>query len=141
MREDAQDLCLGEVRLVPVLHAVLLEGSLLPYHRPDPASCHPALSHHRKATATHCGPHTSSRSALKEQHVQRHLLHTAHILRPPANTQPAPCPGVHPKGEHSSYVGFTDLFQLLSPLGSARSPPPTARVAAGEGCTAPASST
>lgn len=49
------------------------------------------------------------------------LKHTACILQPAANTQPAlrprgthpACAGYIPKGEHSSSMGFTDLLQVL----------------------------
>lgn len=125
MGEDAQALCLGEVRWVPVLHAVFLEDSLLPYHRPvtqhslttekpQPPAVGPVQAHQ-----AHSRSSTSSGTSCTQQHPAA------------SSKQPVPCPGVHPKGEHSSFVGFTALLQLLSPLGSAHSPPPTARVAAG----------
>lgn len=91
MGEDAQYLCLDKVLLVTVLHTVLLEDYVLPYQRPDPASCHSALSHHKKAAATPrpaVGPvqvhHTHAESSTSSGTSRAHSTHPAATSKHPA---------------------------------------------------------
>lgn len=144
MGEDARDggRCAGSLPRRGAMGARVTHGVPGGFLTALPPPCHPALSHHRKAAATRCGPRTSSPSALKEQHVQRHLPHTAtscghqqthSLCRVPGCTPKVNTAGTWGSQPCSSYFPRWAQHTVLRPqLG-------WPQVAAG--CMAPASST